>query len=101
MVYYLGEKTVDTKKNNRDASDNVEVQGDEEILADVLAAASRNPISATREWGGGDQAILKLASKADRDTAYCESDDCKNPGGRTKLRGSRVQLGICSYCQPE
>ena len=91
---------METKKTPTPETSQVEHQNDEDVLSDVLSAASRAPGSKTRVWTSGDKALLNLSAKADRNVAYCESDDCQNPSGRTKLRGSRVSLGICSYCQP-
>ncbi|MFW7382117.1 MAG: type II toxin-antitoxin system HipA family toxin [Oligoflexus sp.] len=39
--------------------------------------------------------------KPDKDkyTVLCQSKICKNPNGRTRLRGNRRFLGICSHCE--
>lgn len=35
------------------------------------------------------------------DPTYCQSKICKNPKGRTVLKGTRRKSGFCSYCSPE
>ena len=35
------------------------------------------------------------------DPELCRSATCLNPAGRTRLKGARRQLGVCSYCERE